>query len=458
MSSLRIAFVPLVRTTFDVEFATDLINFAREQLITAGFELIAVDDLVSDQKSAQRVGETISSIACDLLLIFQATFADATLVATLAEASTAPIFLWAVPEPWTGSRLRLNSLCGINLAGHALTLRGIKYDYGYGLPDDQAVMQKVHRLASVGALLKMLSQAKFGVVGEHPDGMESCHLDIATLKEKFGVEIVPISLEEVFDRSRSIPDEQVARIRGDLDQKLDNLAELDTKPLNGTLQVYAALQAITDEKRLNGLAVRCWPEFFTELGCAACGAMSMLSDGFCNRIPIPCGCEADINGTLTQFILQTLSGKPAFGTDIVGVDHAKDQIALWHCGLAPLSMANPDEQPRGTVHSNRGLPLLMDFTLKPGPVTIARVSRATGAVQLVIGEGEMLKASKPFSGTAGTLRLTLSSADFLDVLIHQGLEHHVSLTYGHYMQTLALFAKWINLPVVLLQEKEVVAD
>lgn len=28
-----------------------------------------------------------------------------------------------------GGRLRLNSLCGINLAGHALMLRGISYEY-----------------------------------------------------------------------------------------------------------------------------------------------------------------------------------------------------------------------------------------------------------------------------------------------------------------------------------------
>ena len=455
MSSLRIAFVPLVRTTFDVDFATTMISAAREQLIRAGYELIAADDLVTDLPSARHLGEKISGMDCDLLLIFQATFADATLVTSLAEAATAPIFLWAVPEPWTGGRLRLNSLCGINLAGHALTLRGINYDYGYGLPEDQAVLQKVYRLASVGALLRRLSRAKFGVVGQHPDGMDSCHLDEVTLKEKFGVTIVPIPLAEVFNRSRSIADAEVDRIRGKLDKQLDNLATLDTKALKGTLQVYAALQAITEEKGLDGLAVRCWPEFFTELGCAACGAMSMLSDGFAHHRPIPCSCEADINGTLTQFVLQTLSGMPAFGTDIVGVDADKDQIALWHCGLAPLSMADPAEQPHGTVHSNRGLPLLMDFTLKPGWVTITRISRATGALQLVVGEGEMLREPKPFGGTAGTLRLDLSAKRFLDVLISQGLEHHVSLTYGRHMETLALFAEWINLPFVPLRRKEV---
>ncbi len=66
----------------------------------------------------------------------------------------------------------------------------------------------------------------------------------------------------------------------ELDRHLDNLAELEQGPLNNTLSVYHALKEIALEKELDGLAVRCWPDFFVELDCAACGAMSMLSDGF----------------------------------------------------------------------------------------------------------------------------------------------------------------------------------
>jgi len=332
----------------------------------------------------------------------------------------------------------------------------MKYAYGYGLPDDYSVIERIRTLAQVGSLLNKLRLTKFGVIGEHPAGMDSCHLDEATLKAKFGVTIEPIPLEFLFNRTRMVADETVIQIRQGLDEKLANLGDLDPQAVNGTLKVYAALKDIATDKGLQGLAVRCWPEFFTELGCAACGAMSMLSDGFNQQFPIPCSCEADINGTLTQFILQTLSEKPAFGTDIVGVDQAADQIALWHCGLAPLSMADPGEQPRATIHSNRQLPLLMDFTLKPGKVTIARISRATGDLQLVVGEGEMVSSSKPFSGTAGTLRLDMTAKSFLDALIHKGLEHHVSMTYGHYAQSLSILGDWIDLPVVVLREKEVV--
>ena len=456
MKRLRIAFVPLLRATFDVELAKAMIDTVREQLVVAGFDLDLVIEPVSDLDTAAQIAKDLHNEIYDLMVILQATFADSSMVTTLAETATAPVFLWALPEPWTGGRLRLNSLCGINLAAHALTLRNIKYGYGYGLPDDGEVINKIRSSAQVGALLRKLQSTKFGVVGEHPDGMDSCHLDQVALNKKFGVTVESIPLEVLFTRTRGIKDEQIFHIRQGLDEKLANLGDLDPQAVNGTLKVYAALNDIASENGWHGLAVRCWPEFFTELGCAACGAMSMLSDGFRQQMPVPCSCEADINGTLTQFILQTLSGKPAFGTDIVGVDQAANQIALWHCGLAPLSMADPAEQPRATIHSNRQLPLLMDFTLKPGKVTIARISRAVGDLQLVVGEGEMIKNPKPFSGTAGTLRLNITAKSFLDVLIHKGLEHHVSMTYGHYAHPLSVLGDWINLPVELLTEKEVV--
>ncbi|MGE5221316.1 MAG: hypothetical protein ACM3PY_02690, partial [Omnitrophica WOR_2 bacterium] len=71
----------------------------------------------------------------DLLLLCQATFAASPMVVTLTENATAPDFLWAIPEPWTSARLRLNSLCGINLAGHALTLHGRNDEYAYAAPE-----------------------------------------------------------------------------------------------------------------------------------------------------------------------------------------------------------------------------------------------------------------------------------------------------------------------------------
>ena len=105
------------------------------------------------------------------------------------------------------------------------------------------------------------------------------------LKSKLGISVLRLPLEQVFSLARQTTPEQIAPVRQLLDTHLDNLAELEQKPLNGTLSVYRALRTLAEQEQLGGLAVRCWPEFFTDLGCSACGAMSMLSDGLDDTLP-----------------------------------------------------------------------------------------------------------------------------------------------------------------------------
>ncbi len=124
-------------------------------------------------------------------------------------------------------------------------------------------------------LRRRLQGARLGVVGEHPAGMDSCHLDEAQLGQVLGIQVERVPLEQVFSMARAAAPEQVAAVRQMLDTRLNNLAELDQKPLHGTLGAYLPLRAVAQERRIDGLAVRCWPEFFTDLGSAACGAMSM---------------------------------------------------------------------------------------------------------------------------------------------------------------------------------------
>lgn len=236
MEALRIAFLPLIRTTFDVPLAEAMISEARQTLLAAGFELVGPAQGLTDLVAAQAAADELSSSSFDLLLVFQATFADSTMTVALTEKTEAPVFLWAVPEPWTGGRLRLNSLCGINLAGHALTLRQRKYDYAYAAPNDTSVIQQIRTLAAAGRLRRRLKSARLGVVGEHPVGMDSCHLDADKLHEIFGIEVLRFEMADIFARARAISAATVAQTRARLDLRLDNLATLEQTPLNGTLR------------------------------------------------------------------------------------------------------------------------------------------------------------------------------------------------------------------------------
>lgn len=447
MSKMTIGFVPIARPTFDVEFAQNMTNRARARLAEAGFELIETDGLVMSLEDAQAAAAGISAESPDLLLVFHASFADSTMMMCLAEWVDCPLLMWAVPEERTGARLRLNSLCGLNLAAHALTRKGYLYDYIYALPESDEAIEKIKTVALAASAGKKLQGTQIGRLGENPTGFETCIPNYDLLKNRLGVTVVQYDLMTFIDQveqHRSSPGSFV-EVAHKLEAQLENYSELDQTATHGTLATFVTLRELAAKDKLSGFAVRCWPEFFTEMGCAACGAMSLM-----NQDRIPCGCEADVNGTITHLILQWVSGEPAFNSDIVDFDLGENTAVLWHCGQAPLSMADPARPVRGTIHSNRKLPLLMEFTLKPGRVTLARLSETAGDFRLVIGSGEIITAPPSFSGTSGVIRFDRPAKDVLDILIREGLEHHVALAYGNHVSVLETLARQLDLPILYL--------
>ena len=151
-----------------MELAQKTTQSFRSNLVSNGFDVVGGDVLVTDETLARRAAETLAEEDFYLLLIFQATFADSTMVTRLAGDINRPLFLWAVPETPTGGRLRLNSLCGINLAAHALRRREIAYNYAYAPVDDNQAFAKLGAITAASAVARRLRNAKLGVVENIP--------------------------------------------------------------------------------------------------------------------------------------------------------------------------------------------------------------------------------------------------------------------------------------------------
>src|SRR5437016_7429978 len=108
----------------------------------------------------------------------------------------------------------------------------------------------------------------------------------------------------MFTRADAIPPERVEARYTAVGKLLHNLNKMNGDSVRGTLSFYEAMRDTITEDHLNCVAVRCWPETFTQRQCAICASSSLLSNE-----GIPASCEADVNGSVTQLILQTLSGQ-----------------------------------------------------------------------------------------------------------------------------------------------------
>jgi L-fucose isomerase-like protein len=461
----------LGRPTFDVPFAESYAARAFATLDEAGLKTTGPRILLFDAAAAR---EAIASIAPDsisALLLLQVTFTDASMTVEIARAFPGlPLGIWAFPEPRAGGRLRLNSFCGLNLAAHALGRAGIAHATLYAPPDAKNLSRDLYRLITTSAmpparlrkpktspaiatqaiaLSDKLSGARIGLVGEHPGGFDTCRFEPARLAALADATVEPIPLSEMFARAGAVDSTRTASRLAKARATYAGLDEVDGEQLRKSLTLHAALEDMKSEKSLDAFAVRCWPETFTEYGCAICGPMGMMGE-----TGTPCACEADVMGALTTLLLSEAAGKAGWLVDIVDMDETSDTGVFWHCGSAPLSMRNPDVAARAQIHSNRKMPLLAEFTLKPGRITIARLTQARNGLALVLGAGDVIVAPMAFTGTSATVRFDAGVAKAHAVLIGEMLEHHVAMVYGDHRDVLEGWAAMKGLPVIDLTPVE----
>lgn len=439
----KVGVLAVGRSTFDVDYAGQIAESAWQRLRQLPIELVGNGEIHFDEASALGAFDRLKTASLDLLLLLQVTFTDAAVCAEIAKGLGIPLAVWTFPEARTGGRLRLNSFCGVNLAAHALSRRGGRLENIHGAPESTFAATRIMELAKAAAMIRGLAGSKILVVGDHPVGFDACNYDPAELIGRFAVEVQTLPVSDFIAEVKALPDAVADAPYARRARDFSNLAEMDRDATRKTLKVYEALREKVERQGLAGVAVRCWPEFFTQYGCAACGALALL-----NEDHHPAGCEADVFGVLSSLLCQWSSGTGAFNTDLVDIDPESDTVVFWHCGQAPIEMADPGVPAKATIHSNRKLPLLSEFSLKPGRITLCRLTQGGGRIRMMLGGGEMLKAPLAYSGTAGVARLDVDVGTYRERLLAEGMEHHTSLVYGDHRPVLRQVAKYLDIDVV----------
>jgi len=449
--------IAIARPTFDLETARPITAAAFRALGRATASVSGSPEPAMDVAAVDAASRLLGEV--DVLVVLQATFTDGTLHrAAVAAHPDTPVVLWAFPEPRTGARLKLNSLCGINLGAFTLADRELRWLYVEPGPEvdsqlDRAIREPMAQrhptpmppsaAPDVSDLVAALARYRIGIIGDHPDGFEPCGFEDAELRSVRNPQIDRVELEDLFGAASTPNVNQVDKVRASVAENLRGLDAVDG--IQATLRLHLGLRSLSAQRGWDAVATRCWPECFTEFGGAACAGQAMLDE-----FGIPATCERDVFGALTALVLRDAAKSSPFVADLVDVDFGDDTAAIWHCGIAPLSLAHPDDTPEAALHPNRNLPLLHQFRLRPGLITIARFNRARSGVRLTVGRGEILDRPRPFSGTSAVVRPSSGTRVLVDTIMSERLEHHYGIVHGDVGDSLIALARELDLDLVYL--------
>ncbi len=453
-----IGYLALARDTFDINYALDNKQRFEKFIDILDIKYSHFKELITDDETGKKAIRYFKKLNCSKYIIAQTTFTDAKFITSFAKTFNKPIHLISFKEPRTGKRLRLNSLCGVNLAMHSLIKLKYKPEFSIFINNKLFEMEKINNFLKNKKILKnntlkkiknskkkddiIFSKKKnLGLVGKRPDGFFTCDYDNREIEKKLNYSLKKIKLETLFKISKNVSTKDIAKTKNQIRKDLKSASKLNPNELNKSISIFHGLEKIKNDNKIDTFAIKCWPEMFTQFGCASCGPMAMM-----NEKGVSSACEADVLGSISCDILNKINNRPSLLVDVVDCDPKTDTLVFWHCGLAPISMAKKNTA-SATVHSNRRKALLHDFAFRPGKITIFRVSKSENKLKFIVIKGEVLDKKNSFSGTSGVVRFQTNTYQKLVRLFTSGIEHHLAFTYGDVYSEIKKLSAQLNIPI-----------
>ncbi|UKK47767.1 hypothetical protein L6475_11165 [Prevotella sp. E9-3] len=255
--------------------------------------------------------------------------------------------------------------------------------------------RRIQLLSKVEEARKSLFGTRLGIIGAPSDWLISSHADKAKVRERLGIELIDIPMQEL----------------------LDEIGE--------SKQIYQALKVLINRYQLRGFTLRCF-DLLTTVKDTGCMALAKLnSEGYV------AGCEGDVPAMLSMMIVRSLLGVSGFQANPSRIDPETGEMLFAHCTI-PLDMVERYEL---DTHYESGIGTGIRGYMKEGPVTIFKVSGNLS--RHFIAEGELVRnESKPdLCRTQQVIRLADKSLTNSYFLTNPIGNHHIIMP-GHCQELL----------------------
>ena len=237
------------------------------------------------------------------------------------------------------------------------------------------ITSRIILLEKVEGARKKMNGCRLGIIGKPSDWLISSYADDGILKQRLGIELVDIPMDELLDTLAGIPEE----ITSETSDK-----EIIRDSLPGANRIYKALRDIINKHQLQGFTLRCF-DLLTTVKNTGCLALAKLnSEGFV------AGCEGDVPAMLSMKIIQSVTGLSGFQANPSAIDPETGEILFAHCTI-PLNMV---ERYEFDTHFESGIGVGIRGYMNEGAVTVFKVSGDLS--RSFIAEGTLVRnQSKP---------------------------------------------------------------
>jgi len=449
MERIKIGYAPTRRVGFSTEAALRYKKLVHERILQMDADIVDLEGvneqgLLMDEESAEKAISRFQHENVDAVFFAHCNFGTEFAEARVAKALNKPVLLLApqdeMPDPVL-ARTR-DAQCGLFAAGKVLRRMNVPFTYMTSCQvGDEKFETGMQMFLSVARVVKAFGGLKILQIAPRPQAFWSVMCNEGELLEKFGIEVVTLTLSELVASFRKLLDEGAS----DLDEAVETIRQYRMAPPESELvtrrlaALKCAIRRVCEKNRCSAVALQCWDAFQDEFGLMPC-----FTNGLLTAEGIPVACETDIHGAISAILMQSAVNSAAFFADMT-IRHPENPNAelLWHCGNFPVSLARSaaDAVVSRDVLMPSQCPGIGQFELKHGDVTICRFDGDHGEYSLFLGEGRAIGGP----ATHGTyVWVEVENLDRWEYRLVTGpYIHHCSVGYGHAAHVLFEACKYI---------------
>jgi len=411
---------------------------------------------VENEVDMLKAVEDVKAQGVNALVVFLGNFGPETPETLIARHFGGPTMYAAAAED-SGDTLingRGDAYCGMLNCSYNLGLRNIPAhipQYPVGGPQDIAKMIK--DFIPVARAVIGLANLKIITFGPRPFDFFACNAPIKQLFD-LGVEIQEnseLDLLVAFNARKDDP--RIPDVIADMERELgggNKMPGILPKLAQYELTLLDWMEKNKGSRKYVVFASKCWPAFQTEFGFVPCYVNSRLATK-----GIPVACEADIYGTLSQYIGSCVTEADTALLDInntVPVDMYEsdikgkfdysltDTFMGFHCGNTPMCRLAGGElkyqlimhrllEPGAEPDITRGT---LEGDIAPDKITFYRLQGgADGSLTAYIAQGEVLPVPTRSFGGIGVFAIPEMARFYRHVLIEGRYPHHGAVAFGH---------------------------
>jgi L-fucose isomerase-like protein len=278
------------------------------------------------------------------------------------------------------------------------------------------ISTRIRLLAKVGAAKEQMSNCRLGIVGQPSDWLISSHANEAIVKEKLGIELISVPMQELMDIIKATPLLTVGQT------PCEQAAIRQSLP--GAEQIYQSLKTLVSRNNLQGFTLRCF-DLLTAVHNTGCLALAKL-----NAEGIVAGCEGDVPTMLSMAIIQALTGFSGFQANPSRINPETGEMLFAHCTI-PLNMV---ERYEFDTHFESGIGVGIRGYMQEGPVTVFKVSGDLS--RHFIAEGILVRNQAEADLCRTQQIIVLNDKSQTNYFLREPIGNHHVIVAGHHQELL----------------------